>query len=462
MSRCDKLVDVGRRQFLRGSAFAAAGAAASVTMPGQAKAQTALARVDYPSNRLANIADLTVNEPLDIAYPDDDSPGVLLKLGKAVEGGVGPDGDIVGFSTICPHKGFPLIYNAEDRTLNCPGHYSRFDSRPAASRSGARRPRTCRNTRCASTRRATSTPKASTSCSTAACPTCSEGGRNGLQASDRPPCRSSRPTPSAQRDLPLLHRRLRLQRLYLAGEQAGRHGPGDNVFGVDLSEQQFAETDAWYAPSMYNIVKQDGKDVHIVIKPDHECVVNSGLGSIRGARMAEMSYSRGPPDPAAAPDRPAGLALRPDAADELGRRARPRRAGHRRGHRGSGRGRADRLGLRPRRRRRRLREHLGHRQALFRRDEGEEHPHPQSPGLQLRGPRHPRHGRRRAQQLLRGRRARRHDRCVGANPLETQTNYFLNHWVPNLRGTTLDKKQEGDARRAARPPASSSSTRAAR
>ena len=42
---------------------------------------------------------------------------------------------------------------------------------------------------------------------------------------------------------------------------------------------------------MYNVVKQDGKDVHIVIKPDVNCVVNSGLGSIRGARMAEMTYS---------------------------------------------------------------------------------------------------------------------------------------------------------------------------
>ena len=42
---------------------------------------------------------------------------------------------------------------------------------------------------------------------------------------------------------------------------------------------------------MYNIVKQDGKDVHIVIKPDKDCVVNSGLGSIRGARMAEESFS---------------------------------------------------------------------------------------------------------------------------------------------------------------------------
>jgi arsenite oxidase large subunit len=64
-----------------------------------------------------------------------------------------------------------------------------------------------------------------------------------------------------------------------------------NAFGVDLSTQQGAETEAWYAPSMYNVVKQDGKDVHLVVKPDPNCVVNSGLGSVRGARMAENRRS---------------------------------------------------------------------------------------------------------------------------------------------------------------------------
>lgn len=64
-----------------------------------------------------------------------------------------------------------------------------------------------------------------------------------------------------------------------------------NAFGVNLAEQQPADTEAWYAPSMYNIVRQDGKDVHLVIKPDHACVVNSGLGSVRGARMAENRRS---------------------------------------------------------------------------------------------------------------------------------------------------------------------------
>lgn len=71
----------------------------------------------------------------------------------------------------------------------------------------------------------------------------------------------------------------------------GGTAPDQNAFGVDLSKQQPAETANWYSPSMYNIVKQNGEDVHIVIKPDHDCEVNSGLGSVRGARMAESRYS---------------------------------------------------------------------------------------------------------------------------------------------------------------------------
>ncbi|WP_212524821.1 arsenate reductase (azurin) small subunit [Actibacterium sp. MT2.3-13A] len=126
--KCNRLVDAGRRQFLRGGLVGAAGVAASTVLPAQQAQARSLARVDYPSNRLANVSDLAVNEPMDIAYPDADSPGVLLKLGQAVEGGVGPDGDIVAYSVLCPHKGWMLSYNAGDRTLNCPGHHSRFDA----------------------------------------------------------------------------------------------------------------------------------------------------------------------------------------------------------------------------------------------------------------------------------------------------------------------------------------------
>jgi arsenite oxidase small subunit len=124
MDRCDRLVDAGRRKFLTGASVAAA---AISVLPRDAAAAPANARVDYPSNRLANLRDLKVNTAFEVSYPDKDAPGVLLKLGRRVPSGSGPDGDIVGFSTICPHKGFPLVFNASDKTLNCPGHYSRFD-----------------------------------------------------------------------------------------------------------------------------------------------------------------------------------------------------------------------------------------------------------------------------------------------------------------------------------------------
>ena len=124
--RCRNMAEIGRRQFLKGGAFAAAGVAAAAALPQKAHA-AGNARVPYPSNRLANVSDLKANEAFDVAYPDENAPGVLIRLGSAVPGGVGPDGDIVGFTTVCPHKGFPLAYNSGDRTLSCPGHYSRFD-----------------------------------------------------------------------------------------------------------------------------------------------------------------------------------------------------------------------------------------------------------------------------------------------------------------------------------------------
>ncbi|WP_029010077.1 arsenate reductase (azurin) large subunit [Azospirillum halopraeferens] len=67
--------------------------------------------------------------------------------------------------------------------------------------------------------------------------------------------------------------------------------PGRNALGEDLSRQQGAESGAWYAPSMYNVVKRDGKLVHLVIKPDKDCEVNAGLTSVRGGRMAETRVS---------------------------------------------------------------------------------------------------------------------------------------------------------------------------
>ena len=159
-----------------------------------------------------------------------------------------------------------------------------------------------------------------------------------------------------------------------ANKQGGT-APGQNKFGVDLAQ---AAT---------------GRDARVVRALDvqhrpperrrrsYRRQAGQGLRREFGPRLgARRAHGRdellaAAQHPVAAPDRPVGLALRADAADRLGRRARSGRARDRRRHQRHGRGRLVRFRLRSWRRRRRLREHLGHRQALFRSDEGQEHPH---------------------------------------------------------------------------------------
>ena len=91
MKSCDGMADRGRRFFLtRGAFVAAAGAAAAAVPTGPAEAAVGAALVNYPSRRLANVNDLKVDKPVIVAYPDKDSPGVLIKLGRPVPGGAGP------------------------------------------------------------------------------------------------------------------------------------------------------------------------------------------------------------------------------------------------------------------------------------------------------------------------------------------------------------------------------------
>ncbi len=54
--------------------IAAAGAAAATVDPHRAEADPQLARLRYPSNRLANVSDLKPNAPLQVAYPDAERP----------------------------------------------------------------------------------------------------------------------------------------------------------------------------------------------------------------------------------------------------------------------------------------------------------------------------------------------------------------------------------------------------
>jgi len=59
----------------------------------------------FPRVRIANMSDLAGGKTVIFNYPLEETPNVLAKLGVKAEGGVGPDGDIVAFSTVCQHLG---------------------------------------------------------------------------------------------------------------------------------------------------------------------------------------------------------------------------------------------------------------------------------------------------------------------------------------------------------------------
>jgi arsenite oxidase large subunit len=221
----------------------------------------------------------------------------------------------------------------------------------------------------------------------------------------------------------------------------GGTAPSENKFGVDLSKQQEAETVAWYSPSMYNIVKQDGRDVHLVIKPDKDCVVNSGLDSIRGGRIAEMSSSRqrntelqrltdpmvwryGQMQPTSWEDaldlvaRVTVAVINDQGEDGLFVSAFD--------HGGAGGGYENTWGT--------GKLYFG--------------------AMKIKNIRiHNRPAYNSEVHATRDMGVGELNNCyedaeladtifaVGCNSLETQTNYFLNHWIPNLRGTSLDKKK---------------------
>lgn len=52
---------------------------------------------------------------------------MIFKVGQKVQDGVGPDGDIVAYSSICTHLGCALAWKPATKVLSCPCHFSSFD-----------------------------------------------------------------------------------------------------------------------------------------------------------------------------------------------------------------------------------------------------------------------------------------------------------------------------------------------
>ena len=193
---------------------------------------------------------------------------------------------------------------------------------------------------------------------------------------------------------------------------------------------------------MYNIVKQDGHDVHLVIMPDKNCEVNSGLGSIRGARQGELSYSKVTGTQSQRLTDPLVYrygGMYPTSWDDaLWLTAEiTRRVVEEQGedglfvsafdHGGAGGGYENTWGTG---------------KLYFQ-------------SMKIKNIRiHNRPAYNSEVHATRDMGVGELNNCyedaeladtivaVGTNALETQTNYFLNHWVPNLRGTSMDKKKQ--------------------
>jgi arsenite oxidase small subunit len=95
--------------------------------------------VDEGTGQVANVKTLQTNSPLRFSYPLTVQPSLLVKLGEKVEDGVGPDGDIVAFSSICQHLGcilsflpagqsvYPEYWTAKGPSLYCQCHFAAYD-----------------------------------------------------------------------------------------------------------------------------------------------------------------------------------------------------------------------------------------------------------------------------------------------------------------------------------------------
>jgi len=218
--------------------------------------------------------------------------------------------------------------------------------------------------------------------------------------------------------------------------------PGQNALGADLTGQQAAESGAWYNPAMYNIVEQNGDPVHLVVMPDKDCVVNGGLNSVRGGRMAETRFSRQTGTMADRLTQPMvwrysqlmptswddALSLVADVTrrviEEWGEDGvivsafdHGGAAGGYENTWGTGKLYFDAMKIKN------IRIHnrpAYNSEVHATRDMGMGELNNSYEDAEL------------ADTIF----------VVGANPLETQTNYFLAHWVPNLRGASLDKKKK--------------------
>jgi arsenite oxidase small subunit len=123
--------NLSRRFFLKSGGTAAA-VAGSVIIPihsahAAPAADAGSTTLPYPKTPVGKAGGMPVNQVVSFSYPDTSSPCVALRMGTPVPGGIGPNKDIVAFSSLCTHMGCPVAYDGGTRTFKCGCHFSVFD-----------------------------------------------------------------------------------------------------------------------------------------------------------------------------------------------------------------------------------------------------------------------------------------------------------------------------------------------
>ena len=121
-----------RRAFLFRSSTAVAGTIMLPALTGMGCTNMPAELVRYPRQKIGQLSKLKTNKPVTFNYPDEgmNSSSTLIRLGVPAGGGIGRDGDVVAFNSLCTHMGGPMgsTYQPADQALGpCPFHQSTFD-----------------------------------------------------------------------------------------------------------------------------------------------------------------------------------------------------------------------------------------------------------------------------------------------------------------------------------------------
>jgi arsenite oxidase small subunit len=76
-------------------------------------------QLSWPRVKLVNAGSLQVLKPVNFNYPLVNTPNMLVKLGVKADNGVGDEGDIVAYSSICQHLGCYYAFLAPGSSPSC-------------------------------------------------------------------------------------------------------------------------------------------------------------------------------------------------------------------------------------------------------------------------------------------------------------------------------------------------------